>query len=139
MYSWNGVNYSERGKRNLYGEDENDIGAGISFSGNGDVLALAVYGKVYVYSWINSTYAKQGADINGMATNNKYGTSVDQSFDGNIFAVGSPGKGSVNTGCVTVYSWGGTNLSHEVTIPLTVQVLGIIMDIQSHFLVMERC
>ena len=119
VYSWNGVNYVQRGVDFISGENANDdIGVGISFSGNGDVLALgaplndvsgADSGKVYVYSWINGTYAKRGADINGTAKNDKFGMSVDLSIDGNILAVGSPGKGGSNTGCVRVYSWDGIN------------------------------
>ncbi len=118
VYSWNGVNYVQQGVNFFMGRmkmmiltmlSEVIIKAGISFSGNGDVLALGVYGTVYVYSWINGTYAKRGADINRTATNNKFGSSVDLSIDGNILAVGSPGKGGDNTGCGRVYSWDGTN------------------------------
>jgi hypothetical protein len=103
VYSWNGTSYAKRGA-DIDGEaaagdaNHDNSGYSVSLSYDGSVLSVGapwnddhgtLSGHVCVYSWNDSSYAKQGPDIDGKGQHDVFGHSVALSHDGNVLAVGT--------------------------------------------------
>ena len=106
----------------LDGEDNFDkYGNSVSLSSDGSVIAIGgpafrgnqytsyqgnrPNGYVRIYKYVNNSWTKVGADINGDATGDESGYSVSLSSDGSIVAIGAPyndGNGN-DSGNVRIY------------------------------------
>ena len=106
----------------LDGEDNFDkYGSSVSLSSDGSVIAIGgpafrgnqytsyqgnrPNGYVRIYKYVNNSWTKVGADINGDATGDESGYSVSLSSDGSIVAIGAPyndGNGN-DSGNVRIY------------------------------------
>ena len=95
-------------------------GCSVSFSSNGNTLAVGAFGNngngsntghVRIYSFNGSSWVQLGDDINGEASNDYSGGSVSLSADGSIVAIGASendGNGS-NSGHVRVFHYDSTS------------------------------
>jgi hypothetical protein len=95
-----------------------NFGTSVSLSNDGLTLAVGApnnngngtdSGHVRVYKYANSSWSKQGADIDGENDGDNSGTSVSLSADGSIVAIGAPNNNGNGTdsGQVRVYKYTG--------------------------------
>ena len=126
IYSWDGLNWTQRGI-DLDGEAAFDqSGLAISLSSDGIVLAIGANfnsgsgiqaGHVRVYNWDGLNWTQRGIDLDGEAAGDQSGGSVSLSSDGSILAIGAgrnDGTG-MEAGHVRVYNWDGLNWTQRGT------------------------
>ncbi len=120
VYEWSGTGWTQLGG-DIDGEAAGDrSGWSISFSSDGDRLAIGAplndgngsnAGHVRVYEWSGTSWTRLGGDIDGEAAWGESGHSVSMSSDGDRLAIGAhynDGNGS-NAGHARVYEWSGTS------------------------------
>lgn len=111
VYQWNGSSWVQRGS--TLSQVNEDFGFSVALSGDGTVLAVGSpsgNGKVRVYIWSGSSWSQRGSTLVVSGTSSGFGTSVSLSVNGNILAAGAPWYtvGSLQTGLVRTYTWGGS-------------------------------
>ncbi len=120
VYSWNGVNWVQKGN-SLYGDAANDnIGRSISMP-NATTLAISSpysdgggigSGTVKIYNWDGSSWQQKGGNVYG-APSEFIGWSISMP-NPNTFTVSSPSI-NTSTGRVKVYAWNGFSWSQKGT------------------------
>ena len=113
-YTWNGSQWVMKGG-DFYGEFGAKLGASVSLSSSGNILAIGApwyngiesAGSVRIYEWNGAAWNLRGDQINGDADGDRFGSSIGLSSDGNRLAVGDPAADSLR-GQVRVYSWNGS-------------------------------
>lgn len=120
IYAWNGSSWMRRGQ-DIDGTSAGErSGHSVSINGDGTVLAVgspyagtAYSGKVRVYAWNGSSWARRGQDIDGTTAGDQNGFSVGINGEGTVVAIGSPGSDANGTdsGLTTVHAWNGSSWS----------------------------
>ncbi|WMN10904.1 Ig-like domain-containing protein [Marivirga salinae] len=102
---------------------ENRLGAALSLSGDGNILAIgaplhagggSARGRVSVYAW-DGTVWQSRENINGSTDNSGFGSAVSLDLDGDVLAIGAPDNGANLEGQFTTYSWNSTNYTNTGT------------------------
>ena len=126
VYTWNGVDWIERGSPVTGPGDSwnSQTGHSLSLSDDGDILAVGnpYYtangvnhaGEARVYEWDGAEYTQRGGDLPifigpsfYQQAKDRFGYRVSLSGDGTIVAVGVEGAGSPSYAQVHVYKWTG--------------------------------
>ncbi|MEC9093674.1 MAG: Calx-beta domain-containing protein, partial [Planctomycetota bacterium] len=117
VFDWDGINWVQRGNE-ILGESENDnAGASLSLSDNGQRIVVASSGhwngnpegrngKIRVFQWDGINWEQVGQDLIG-ADNDYLGYSAKLSADGNTVISGAISFDS-GRGRVKVYDWNGS-------------------------------
>ena len=119
VYQWSGTAWIQLGS-DIDGEAAGDnFGQGISWSSDGNRLAIggrfnndngSDAGHVRVYQWSGTAWVQLGTDIDGEAADDLSGYSISLSSEGDRLAIGAfnnDGNGT-DSGHVRVYQWSGT-------------------------------
>lgn len=123
VYSWQNNAWAQIGTDLIGKADDDEFGAEIALSSDGNRLAVASpfnedggsqAGKVQVYAWQNNSWVQLGADLNG-ATDASFGNKIGLSADGNRLIVGATGSPQSQ---VLVYEWANNTWS-PVGAPIT--------------------
>lgn len=118
VYSWNGVNWVQKGA-DLDSEGAGDyFGNSVSMS-DADVISIgAVYnsgngnssGHVRVFRWNGNAWVQKGLDIDGESVGDQSGTSVDM-YDSNLVIIGAVYNSNYffQSGHARIYKWNGNS------------------------------
>ncbi len=102
VYNWNGSNWAQKGQ-DIDGSGNNDkIGANISMSNDGSIVAAGGQGVVRVYSYNGSSWTQRGSTL-GISGQGNAIHRVSISGTGDVLAIGA---GSNST---YVYKWNGSS------------------------------
>jgi hypothetical protein len=117
FYRFNGTVWNQLGGDINGSYNGEQFGWSVALSADGSVVAVGslLYsyeqGRVRVYNWNGNSWSQVGSDIKGSYSNDKLGQSIALSSDGHILAIGSPGRGTTDTGSVRVHLWNGATWS----------------------------
>lgn len=122
VYEKIGASWIQKGA-DIPGEAENDnFGASVSISDDGDLLAIGApfkdltssgspNGRVKVYEWSGSAWIQKGSNLDGVEDLENFGEGLSLSGDGTRLSVGIPGQDTNGgtagggTGAVRVYEY----------------------------------
>lgn len=105
--------------QSIYGEAKGDESGIISFSHDGNIIAIgapgnkgkdSLSGHVRVFEWDGTEWAQLGQDIDGEGIDTRFGQSVSLTSHGKILAIGAWAANGINgtgVGQVRVYNWDG--------------------------------